>query len=116
MHSRQYRWQSAAASVVLAAMLAGCGKSGSGGASSKSSSNAGKTYTSSSKAGGPSSNSQGNGGSSNAVLPTPANTVNNKASAASDAGYASAMEGQVNMTPGAPVYPPSQAQSKPHQH
>ena len=127
MHSRQRPWQSGAAAIVLIAvsLLSGCSKSGSGSASksdsasSKSSSKDGKTYTSGSKGGGSkagSSGSSGNGGSSNAVLPTPADTTNNKASAASDAGYESAIEGQASMTPGAPVYPPSQKQSKPNQH
>jgi hypothetical protein len=124
MHSRQRAWQVGAAAIVLIAVsvLSGCSKSGSGSASksdsasSKSSSKDGKTYTSDSKGGGSKAGSSGNGGSSNAVLPTPADTTNNKASAASDAGYESAIEGQASMTPGAPVYPPSQKQSKSNQH
>lgn len=99
----------ASAFIVLPlALLAGCGghqsttKNNSKSASSTSK-DTGKVYTPDAK--GPKGAAPGAG--NNAPLPEPADTVDSKASAASDAGSVRAVKGQVVMTPGAPVAHPA---------
>ncbi len=101
-------------SLLVTFLLAGCGHASTTKNNSKSSSGTsketGKVFTSDSKSGGgqkgPAAGGQ-TGSGSNAPLPTPADTINGKASPASDAGLPSATKGQVVMTPGAPVaHPP----------
>lgn len=101
---------STASLLVILLLLAGCGHASTTKNNSKSSSgtskDTGKVYTPDSKGNGgqkgPAAGGQ-TGSGSNAPLPSPADTINNKASAASDAGLPTATRGQVVMTPGAPV-------------
>ncbi len=88
------------------ALLLGCGNSSGGHASSSkpSSSGQGKTFAPAKKGtakGAQSKNESGSGESG--VLPMPAQTANGRASAASDEGTMQATQGQVVVTPGAPV-------------
>lgn len=117
------RKSSTGSSLILLALLAGCGHASTTKNNSKSSSgtsnDSGKVYTSDSKGPQSGSGKQGppaaggqTGSGSSAPLPSPADTINSKASPASDAGLASATRGQVVMTPGAPTAPVTHAPGK----
>ena len=104
-------------SFLAVLMLAGCGHASTTKNNSKSSSgtskDTGKVYTPDPQGGGKPGAAPGaapggqTGSGTSTPLPTPADTINGKASPASDAGLPSATRGQVVMTPGAPVaHPP----------
>ena len=96
-----------------ALLLPGCGNQSSTKNNSKESSStskaSGKTYPPSPKSGqggqgaGASGQNQQQGGGKSAALPSPADTVNYQASAASDAGLSTADQGAPVMNPGVPI-------------
>lgn len=112
MHLRQSTLKLGAALLVLS-LANGCKASpGSHDSSSNSDSstskgkqtgNQGKTFTPDNKGGKGGQGAGASSGGANAPLPSPADTTNGKASAASDAGTVQAIKGQAVLNPGAPT-------------
>ncbi len=117
---KKQKFRAAATALCLCGVLAGCQHKSTTKNNAKTTSSTskdqGKTYVADKKSAGATGGSSESGDTQNAPLPSPADTVNYKASAASDDGDVHADNGEPVMNPGAPLANPPARPSRAPKH